>query len=132
MKFNFIPYRLNADRAELKDEIKYLATDNGIDLYKAKLKTAILGILVTGVNFYFFEDSLISVYIHLASKSEEFSQVRQILEGRNKEEGKAFKIDSGDVIGWESTKEFLGLVNDKTGKRLNLYYTLKQFSIYNL
>ncbi len=132
MKFNFIPYRLNADRAELKDEIMYVATDNGIDLYKTKPKTAILGILVTGVNLYFFEGNLITVYIHLASKAEEFSQVRQILESRIKEERKAFKIDSGEVVGWKSSSEFLGLVYDKTGKRLYLYYTLKEFSIYSL
>ena len=132
MKFNFIPYRLNIDRAELKDEIKYLATDNGIDLYKAKPKTTILGIVVTGFNLYFFEGNLITVYIHLAAKAEDYSQVRLILESRIKEEGKAFKVDSVEVIGWEKETEFLGLVYDKTDKRLYLYYTMNEFSIYNL
>lgn len=132
MKFNFIPYRLNADRAELKDEIKYLATDNGIDLYKAKPKTTILGILVSDINLYFFEGNLITVYIHLAAKAEDVSHVRQILESRIKEEGKAFKIDSADVIGWENESQFLGLVYDNTSKRLYLYYTMKEYSIYNL
>jgi len=132
MKFNFIPYLLNADKSELKEMIQYLATDNGIDLYKTKLKTDLLGILVSNINLYFFEGSLITVYIHLASKSENFSHVRQILESRIKEEGSVFKIDSADVIGWESTSEFLGLVHDKTGKQLYLYYTLKEFSIYSL
>ena len=132
MKFNFIPYRLNADKAELKFEIKYLATDNGIDLYKAKPKTTILGFLVTGVNLYFFEGSLITVYIHLVAKAEDFSQVRQILESRIKEKGKTFKIDSGEVIGWENESEFLGLVYGKSGNRLYLYYSIREYSIYSL
>lgn len=131
MKFKFIPYHLNADIAELKQMIQYLVTENGIDLYKSKLNTDIFGILVSDINLYFFEGSLITVYIHLASKSENFMHVRQILESRIKEEGRAFKSDSADVIGWENTNEFLGLVYDKTGKRLYLYYTLKEFSIYS-
>ncbi len=132
MKFNFIPYRLNANIAEFKDGIQYLATDNGIDLYKVKSKTTIFDMLASDINLYFFEGNLITVYIHLATKAENLSQVRQMLESRIKEAGKAFKIDSGEVIGWESASEFLGLVNDKTGKRLYLYYALKEFSIYRL
>lgn len=131
MKFNLIPHKLNTDIADFKNEIQYLATDNGIDLYKAKHKASVLGILVSDVNLYFFEGSLITVYIHLAAKNEDFSQVRQILSNKIEEQGKAFKIDSGQVIGWENQSEFLGLVNDKTGKRLYLYYTLKEYSIYN-
>lgn len=132
MKFDFISYRLNADLADFKNAIQYLATDNGIDLYKVKSKTTIFDMPVSDINLYFFEGNLITVYIHLATEAENLYQVRQLLESRIKEAGEAFKIDSGEVIGWESASEFLGLVNDKTGKRLYLYHTLKRFSIYSL
>lgn len=134
MNFNFMPLKLNTDIAYFKDTIDYFGSDNGIDLYKVKnsLKVPLMGLGVTDVNLYFFEANLITVYIHLVSKSMDLGHVRQTLENRIKEQGKALKIDSTVVIGWESTNEFLGLVHDKTGKRVYLYYTLKEFSIYNL
>ena len=46
MNFTFIPFKLNMDIADFEDDIQYLTTDNGIDLYKAKeeLKKPILGL----------------------------------------------------------------------------------------
>lgn len=134
MNFDFIPLTLNSDIADFMGSIEYLATDNGVDLYKARkeLKMPILGIQISGCNLYFFEGSLITVYFHLTIKPDAVEQVRQNLESRTIEEGKTLNIDLGEVIGWENETEFFGIVNDKTGKRLYLYYAMKNFSIYKL
>lgn len=133
MNFDFLPLTLNSDITDFKGSIEYLGTDNGVDLYRAEkeLKKPILNIQVFNCNLYFFEGSLITVYIHLEVIPENFRQVRQILEKNIKHEGKAFKTTSGVVCGWHNKHQFLALVNDRTNARLYLYYSLNEFSIYD-
>src|SRR5258705_13403150 len=115
MNFNFIPYRLNADLSHFKEDVEYICSDNGVDLYKVKkvLIKPILGISVSDVNLYFFEGSLITVYIHLAENPEYLSQVKEVLENCLKSQGKSFKTESGMIAGWNTNTEFLSLINDR-------------------
>ncbi len=134
MKFDFIPFRFNANIADFKDEILYIATDNGVDLYKSKDEVRVLipGILFSVANLYFFEVCLITVYIHLTSKSGDFGAVSHILANTIKEAGKVIKSENLEITSWSNNSEYLGLVKAINSDKLYLYYTLHKYNIYGL
>ena len=132
MDFNFIPYKLNTDISYFKDNIQYISSDNGVDLYieRNMRNPSILGLRVTIINLYFLEGSLITVYIHLGENPENIEEVKEILETEIKTQGRAIKTNSVMVYGWTEQNEFLGLLKDTRGKKLYLYYTLKKYNVF--
>lgn len=132
MDFDFIPFKLNTDLSYYKKLIKYIGSDNGVELYKAgkALKEPVLSIPVSTVNLYFFEGSLITVYIHLEKNPESFELVRKSFEQSITRSGKALKLDFGNGYSWESATATLGLIRDMGKDKLYLYYSLKKFAVF--
>lgn len=131
MNFEFLPYRLNADISDFKDNIEYISSDNGVDLYRAKdgFIKALLGFPVTDVNLYFYEGSLITVYIHLGENPENIEQVSKTLEHSITRPGKALKLDSGTGYIWKGESATLAIIQDMSKERLYLYNSLKRFDV---
>jgi len=94
--FDFIPYELNVDISDFKNNIQYISSDNGVDLYKAKegFIKHLLNFQVMMINLYFFEGSLITAYIHLGENPENIIQVGKALEHTIKRPGRALKLDN--------------------------------------
>ena len=132
MNFNFIPFTLNADLSHFQAQIQYISSENGVDLYKARqgLKKPILGILVSEVNLYFFEGSLITVYIHLKEKQFNISQIKYILEKVFNTKAMILSNDSGIVYYWKDESFYLGLLPMKDRNYLVLYYTLNNYCVF--
>lgn len=131
MNFDFLPYQLNADISDFKGNIQYISSDNGVDLYKAKdgFTKQILGFPVSMANLYFFEGSLITVYIHLGENPEHIEQVSKTLELSITRQGKPLKLDSGTGYIWKGERATLAIIQDKRKERLYLYNSLKRFDV---
>ncbi len=133
MDFDFMPYRLNADISDFKDNIKYISSDNGVDLYKARkgLIKPIIDFQVVDTNLYFFEGSLITVYIQLSEKADNIIKVKEALDKALFKNSKIIEIDSGLLYYWQSNSYFLGLLIKKQGKFVTLYQSINKFNIFN-
>lgn len=132
MNFDFIPYQLNADISYFKDNVEYISSDNGVDLYRAKdgFIEALLGFPVIMVNLYFFEGSLITAYIQLAETSEHLHKVKEVLEIATVGKAKSLESDSGIVYYWHSNSQFLGLLIQQDKNILLLYHSLSKFNVF--
>lgn len=132
MSFNFIPFKLNDDLSQYKDQIKYISSDNGVELYKVRngLKIEILGILVSDVNLYFFEGNLITIYIHLNESPDHIERVKEIFEKEIKTKERALKIESGLLYCWTSENSFLGLLSSSGESKMKVYVSIDVFNIY--
>lgn len=131
MNFEFLPYQLNADISDFKDNIQYISSDNGVDLYRGKegFMKLLLGLPVSVVNLYFFEGSLITTYIHLGENPDSIEQVSKTLEHSIKRQGKALKLRSGNGYKWEDDTSTLALIQDMRKGRLYLYHSLKRYDV---
>lgn len=131
MNFDFIPYQLNADIRDFKDNVEYISSDNGVDLYRAKdgFAKRILGFPVSMANLYFFEGSLITVYIHLGENTEHIEQVNKTVELSITRPGKPLKLDSATGYIWKGERATLAIIQDIGKERLYLYYSLKRFDV---
>jgi hypothetical protein len=131
MNFDFLPYQLNADISDFKENVEYISSDNGVDLYRTKdgFIKALLGFPVTMANLYFFEGSLITVYIHLGENPEHFKQVNKTLELSITRPGKPLKLDSGTGYIWKGERATLAIIQDIRKERLYLYNSLKRFDV---
>ncbi|MEQ1796581.1 MAG: hypothetical protein ABL872_01445 [Lacibacter sp.] len=134
MNFNFIPFKLNAELNQYKQQIKYISADNGVELYKVRdgLKIEILGILVSDVNLYFFEASLITVYIHLNERPDNIERIREIFEKEIGSKGRTDKTDSNIVCNWVSENDFLGLKVNEKSQNSYIYLTTHKFNIHTI
>ena len=132
MNFDFIPFKLNADLSQFKSQIHYISSDNGVELYKAgeELKNHFLGISITEVNLYFFEGSLITVYIQLGEDPDNIEAVKKTLEYAIKKDGKALKLSFGSGYGWNSQNKFLALMRTESINKLMLYFSLSEFAVF--
>lgn len=132
MDFDFIPFKLNTDVSYYTKLIQYIGSDNGVELYKAgkALKKPVLSIPVSTVNLYFFEGSLITVYIHLEKNPESFELVRKTVEQSISSPEKSLKLDFGNGYSWESETATLALIRDMGKGKLYLYYSLKKFAVF--
>ena len=131
MKFDFIPFSLNADIGHFKGQIQYISSDNGVELYKARkvLKNYILGIPVSNINLYFYEGNLITLYIHLVENPPSLEQVRKTFETSIGRQGEALKTGISNGYSWNGQNEILALINSQENRKVCLYYTLLRFSI---
>lgn len=132
MNFDFIPYQLNADIRDFKDNVEYISSDNGVDLYRAKYGfiKALLGFPVTTVNLYFFEGSLITAYIQIGETKEHLQKLIKELEKTTFEKAKLLETDSGFVYYWQNDRQFLGLFIQQGKNVLLLYHSLNKFSVF--
>jgi len=131
MNFDFLPYQLNADICDFKNNVEYISSDNGVDLYRAKdgFIKALLGFPVTMVNLYFFEGNLITVYIRLEENPEYIELVSKTFEPSITRPGKALKLDFGNGYYWKAENSTLALLQDIENGKLYLYFSLNEFSV---
>ena len=133
MNFDFIPFRLNRGIHYFKDQITYISTDNGIDLYDADptdTHILFLGLSIRKINLYFYEQRLITLYIHLVPEPGGQTRVLKALEDEVGQAPKLLEIPTGRVYRWVKGQEVLGLMTDKTGIRMYLYFTLKEYNVF--
>lgn len=132
MNFDFLPYQLNADISDFKNNIQYISSDNGVNLYRAKdgFIKALLGFPVIVVNLYFFEGSLITAYIQLGETIERIHEVREVLEQATVGKAKLLETDSGFVYYWQYNSQFLGLLIQQDKNILLLYHSLRKFNVF--
>lgn len=133
MNFDFIRFRLNESIDYFKDQITYVSTDNGIDLYSVDpsgTQILFLGLSIAKINLYFYEHRLITLYIHLAPDPGGLTRVLKALEEEVGQLAKALEISTGKVYRWDKGWEIFGLVTDKAGSRLYLYLTLKEYNVF--
>jgi hypothetical protein len=132
MIFNFMPFRLNDDLSDFKDDIQYIYSANGVDLYRTKngLIKDVVEIPVTVINLYFFEGTLITAYIKLAEPIDHLQKVREILENAIAEKAKILEMDSGLIYYWKCNNQFLGLLIQKNRNILLLYHSLIKFNVF--
>ena len=129
----FMPFKLNADMLHFKDQIQYLSSDNGVDLYKAKegFKTHLLGFAVSKINLYFFEGSLITIYIRFHKNAGDLSKLKSSLEKVIQKQAKLIETDTGYVHYWQIDDQFLGLMIQDKERVILLYNSLNKFNIFN-
>lgn len=132
MNFDFLPYQLNADISDFKDNVEYISSDNGVDLYRANdgFIKPLLGFPITMANLYFFEGSLITAYIQLRETNEHFQKLIEELEKTTFEKPKLLETDSGLVYFWQSNSQFLGLLIQQGKNVLLLYHSLNKFNVF--
>lgn len=132
MNFDFLPYQLNADISDFKDNLEYISSDNGVDLYRAKdgFIKALLGFPVTMANLYFFEGSLITSYIQLAETIEQQHKVREVLGKASAGKTKTLESASGIVYYWQTNSQFLGLLIQQDKNILLIYHSLRKFNVF--
>ena len=132
MNFNFIPFTLNAYLSHFQGQIQYISSDNGVDLYRAKdgFIKSLLGFPITMANLYFFEGSLITVYIQLGEVTEQLENVKTALEKTILEKAKILETDSGIIYYWQSKSQFLGLLIKQNNNILLLYHSLNKFNVF--
>jgi len=130
MNFEFIPFRLNADLRDYKDLLDYISTENGIDIYKARdeLPTQIPGVTVSKANLYFYQCSLVTVYIYLVHHSNGLLPVLAKIENLIQKNGYKFDVQSKQVYGWANEGEFLALILVEETNSMCLYYSLETYS----
>jgi hypothetical protein len=133
MNFEFIQYKLNADISYFKDNIQYISSDNGVDLYRAKegFIRLLLGLPVSVTNLYFFEGSLITVYIQLGQVAEDLNNVKELLVEAIEVPYKHLNDESGIVYYWQDESQFLGLLIQQGKSVLLLYHSLNKFNVFN-
>jgi hypothetical protein len=85
---------------------------------------------VSNIHLYFYESRLITVYIHLIEESGGFDKVLDHLQEIIQVPATIINSNKGTVYGWSTDVEFLGLVYPENKKKLNLYYSLKEFSVF--
>jgi|GEM_PF-2383073 len=132
MNFDFIPYRLNADIGYFKGNIQYISSDNGVDLYRAKdgFMKLLLGFTVTVANLYFFEGSLITVYIRLTEHGQSINEVKRAMEGAILMDAKTLFTDTGLMYYWQDNKQLLGLISQGTEGDILMYHSLNKFNVF--
>lgn len=134
MDFGFLPYQLNTDLSDLRDNIEYLSSENGVDLYKAKDEfiKPVLAFPVTMISLYFFEGSLITTYIHLGVDSGQFFKVRAVLDSNILIKSDRMVYDSGDFYYWQSKEQVISLIIDMHPQKvLKIYNSLNKFNIFD-
>lgn len=131
MNFSFIPFNLGKEKKHFTNDIQYVDNDNGVDLYKLSNTASIIpGLQVSNIHLYFYESRLITVYIHLIEESGGFDKVLDHLQEIIQVPATIINSNKGTVYGWSTDVEFLGLVYPENKKKLNLYYSLKEFSVF--
>jgi len=132
MNSDFIPFKLNSDLKDLRHNLEYICSDNGIDVYKESqdLTRDVFGFPVNVVNLYFFEGSLITVYMHLTDNPEVYFQLYKILETSMKPHGMPLKLDCGSGYKWKCKTSTLTLIRDMKKGELFMYYSLKKFDVF--
>lgn len=132
MNFDFIPYQLNADISSFKNNIQYISSDNGVDLYKAKdgFIKPLLGFPVTMANLYFFEGSLITVYCHLKNTGGSYERLKGKIEGLLIKTGVPFSDDENSGFIWKSEYLVLAIVMGKDSNKMYLYYSMPRYSVF--
>ena len=133
MKFDFIPYNLNTNFEELKDNLLCKDSDE-IDCYLVRELPVkvICEIPINKITLYFFKGKLITSYIQLNERNSNQEKVIRLLERYLKRKTMVWEEDNGFLYNWETKTEFLGLLsgNDKGGF-LYLYHTIKEYNIFN-
>lgn len=133
MNFDFIPYKLNSDIGDFKNNIQYISSDNGVDLYTAKegFIELLLGFPVSVTNLYFFEGGLITVYIHLGQVVEDLNKVKETLIKAIEVDYTHLNNESGSVYYWQDESQFLGLLIQQGKSVLLLYHSLNKFNVFS-
>lgn len=131
MDFGFLPFQLNADLSDFSDNIEYLSSDNGVDLYKINIgnKETILGFPSNLINLYFFEGSLVTVYYHLEETQSSFERLKKSLEGILIKPGTPFMMEDAYGVFWTSQVYVLAVVVARISNKFYLYSSLKQYSV---
>lgn len=132
MNFDFIPYQLNADISDFKDNVEYISSDNGVDLYRSKdgLIKHILGFPVTMANLYFFEGSLITVYCHLENIDDGFERLKGKIESLLNKTGFPFSYEDNLGFSWKSEYRVLAIVMVRNCNKMYLYYSILRYSVF--
>lgn len=132
MNFDFLPYQLNADISDFKNNVEYISSDNGVDLYKAKdgFIKALLGFPVTTVNLYFFEGNLITVYCHLENTEGIFEILKGKIEALLNMTGSPFSDNDNSGFLWKSEFLVLAIVMGKDSHKMYLYYSVLRYSVF--
>ncbi len=132
MNFDFLPYQLNADISDFKDNVEYISSDNGVDLYRAKdgFINQILGFRVTMANLYFFEGSLITVYCHLENSEGSFERLKGKIEGILNKAATPFSDNDNSGFSWDSEYLVLAIVMVRDSDKMYLYYSMLKYSVF--
>lgn len=133
MPFSFIPFKLNADIQLYQNKIQYISSDNGVDFYKAKegFINHLLGFPVFKVSLYFFEGSLITVYLRFHEDAGNLIKVRNSLEKVILKQAEVMETDSGFVHYWQINDQFLGLLMQDNKNIIIMYNSLNEYNIFN-
>jgi hypothetical protein len=132
MNLNFIPYKLNADISDFNGNMEYISSDNGIDYYRTKesFMSQLLGFSVSVVNLYFFEGTLISVYIQIGEMPDKLHKLKVELEKALEKDAKYLKTITEVIHYWQGQDHFIGLLIQKEKNILLIYHTLNKFNVF--
>ncbi len=132
MNFEFLPYKLYADISDFKDNMEYISSDNGIDLYRARdgFTKALMGFQVKTVNLYFFEGTLITVYCHLDNTEVILERLKRKIEVLLNMTGSPFSDNDNSGFLWKSEFLVLAIVMGKDSHKMYLYYSMLRYSVF--
>jgi hypothetical protein len=89
----------------------------------------VLNIALNEINLYFYENRLITVYIHLFDDLTD-TDVLAVIQHQLQAPPVSVETDSGKVWGWANQNSFLGIVKSQSSQRVYLYYTLREFNVF--
>jgi len=131
MNLSLMPYRLNTDFNAIAEQVTYVDSYNNARLYKVNNPGQVLtNIPLTDTHLYFFEEKLITIYLHLENNLDHIETIVKAVTLEMGLKGTLSKSQFGLKYRWELNGEVLVLVKDQIHRKFYIYNALKRFSVF--